>query len=97
MIETFIEMGLRILNPIQPSAKDMNPEKLSEEFSKRIVFHGGIDVQQFLPKASPEEVKEKVEYTCETLGKNGGYIMSGSHHIQADTSLENVLAMYGVE
>ena len=96
MIETFIEMGLRILNPIQPSAKDMNPEKLSEEFADRIVFHGGIDVQQFLPKASPEEVKEKVEYTCEILGKNGGYIMSGSHHIQADTSLENVLAMYGV-
>ena len=46
--------------------------------------------------ATPVEVKEKVEYTCETLGKNGGYIMSGSHHIQADTSLENVLAMYGV-
>ena len=96
MIETFIDMGLAILNPIQPSAKDMNPEKLRDDFGERIVFHGGIDVQQFLPVASPEEVTEKVEYTCQTLGDNGGYIMSGSHHIQADTSLENVLAMYGV-
>ncbi len=96
MIETFIDMGLGILNPIQPSAKDMNPEKLIKEFDNRIVFHGGIDVQQFLPKATPEQVKDKVEYTCNTLGASGGYIMAGSHHIQADTSLENVLAMYGV-
>jgi uroporphyrinogen decarboxylase len=96
LIETFIEMGLGILNPIQPSAKDMNPEKLIKEFGNRIVFHGGIDVQQFLPNATPEQVKNKVEYTCDTLGVNGGFIMSGSHHIQADTSLQNVLAMYGV-
>jgi len=96
LIETFIEMGLGILNPIQPSAKDMNPEKLIKEFCNRIVFHGGIDVQQFLPNATPEQVKNKVEYTYNTLGADGGFIMSGSHHIQADTSLENVLAMYGV-
>ena len=96
LIENFIDMGLRILNPIQPSAKDMNPEKLIEKFGGRIVFHGGIDIQKFLPFATPEEVKEKVDYTCNILGSFGGYIMSGSHHIQGDTSLENVLAMYGV-
>jgi uroporphyrinogen decarboxylase len=96
LIENLIEMGLRILNPIQPSARDMNPEKLIKEFGNRIVFHGGIDVQQFLPNATPEQVKNKVKYTCKTLGENGGYILAGSHHIQADTSLENVLAMYGV-
>ncbi|MBC8181509.1 hypothetical protein H8E88_10340 [candidate division KSB1 bacterium] len=97
LIEIFVEMGLRILNPIQPSAKDMSPEKLIKKFGNRIVFHGGIDVQKFLPNATPEQVKNKVEYTCNTLGANGGYIMAGSHHIQADTSLENVLGMYGVE
>jgi uroporphyrinogen decarboxylase len=96
LIEKLIEMGLRILNPIQPLASDMNPEKLSTEFGNRIVFHGGIDVQQFLAHASPEQVEEKVRFICDTLGAGGGYIMSGSHHIQADTSLENVLAMYGV-
>jgi uroporphyrinogen decarboxylase len=96
LIDTLIEMGLRILNPIQPLARDMNPEKLIKEFGNRIVFHGGIDVQQFLPNATPEQVKNKVDYTCNTLGASGGYIMAGSHHIQADTSLENVLAMHGV-
>jgi len=96
LIETFIGMGLKILNPIQPAAMNMNPEKLNAEFGGRIVFHGGIDVQLFLPSANPEQVKEKVDYTCETLGKQGGYILSGSHHLQADIPLENVLAMYDV-
>jgi uroporphyrinogen decarboxylase len=96
LIETFIEMGLKILNPIQPSAANMNPEKLAEEFGGRIAFHGGIDVQHFLPQADPGQVKERVAYTSELLGRNGGYIMAGSHHFQADIPLENVLAMYGV-
>jgi uroporphyrinogen decarboxylase len=95
LINRLIEMGLSILNPIQPSAKNMNPEKLAQEFGGWIAFHGGIDTQQFLPKATPEEVREKVRYTCEVLGKNGGYIMAGSHHIQADVPVENVLAIYG--
>jgi uroporphyrinogen decarboxylase len=94
LINHLIKMGLNILNPIQPSAKNMNPEKLAEEFGGRLVFHGGIDVQQFLPKATPEQVKEKVHYICELLGRNGGYILAGSHHLQADVPLENVLAMY---
>jgi uroporphyrinogen decarboxylase len=96
MINTFIEMGLKILNPIQPSARNMSPEILAKEFGGRIAFHGGIDVQKFLPFASSEQVKEKVAYTAEILGKNGGYILAGSHHLQADIPLENVLAMYNI-
>ena len=95
LINRLIEMGLGILNPIQPSAKNMSPEKLAQEFGGRIAFHGGIDTQQFLPKATPEQVREKVRYTCGVLGKSGGYILAGSHHIQADVPLDNVLAMYG--
>ena len=96
LIETFIEMGLAILNPIQPLAKDMNPEKLAQDFGGRIAFHGGVDIQKLLPKAKPEQVKEKIKYISEVLGKNGSYIMSGSHHLQADTPVENILAMYGI-
>ncbi len=96
LIERFIDMGLSILNPVQPSARDMNPEKLANDFGGSITFHGGIDVQRFLPFATPEQVRDKVRHTCELLGRHGGYIMSGSHHLQADTPLENILAMYGV-
>jgi len=94
LIPRFIDMGLAILNPVQPTARDMDPERLAREFGGRLAFHGGIDVQGFLPAATPAEVKAKVRETCDILGENGGYILSGSHHIQADTPVENVLAMY---
>jgi uroporphyrinogen decarboxylase len=96
LISRFIDMGISILNPIQPMARDMAPEKLAREFGGRIAYHGGIDIQGFLPRATPAEVKAKVEETCEILGSNGGYILAGSHHIQADTPVENILAMYSV-
>jgi uroporphyrinogen decarboxylase len=96
LIPRFIEMGLAVLNPIQPRARHMAPEKLAREFGGRLAFHGGVDIQEFLPRATPEQVREHVAATCDLLGARGGYIMSGSHHIQADTPLENILAMYDV-
>jgi len=94
LIPRLIDMGLSVLNPVQPSAKGMHPEKLAEEFAGRIAFHGGIDVQHFLPTATRAQVRQVVESTARLLGSQGGYICAGSHHIQADTPLENVLEMF---
>jgi uroporphyrinogen decarboxylase len=96
LIPRLIDMGLAILNPVQTSAKNMRPEKLAAEFGRHLAFHGGIDVQEFLPRARPQAVRENVARTSGILGVNGGYICAGSHHIQADTPLENILAMYAV-
>jgi uroporphyrinogen decarboxylase len=97
MIPRWIDMGLNVLNPIQPLARSMDPERLAADFGGRIAFHGGIDIQELLPKGRPDEVRERVARVSEILGAHGGYIMAGSHHIQADAPLENVLAMYGTD
>ena len=60
-------------------------------------FHGGLDVQSFLPFATPEQIREKVEENIRILGNGGGYIVAPSHAVQPDTSLENVLAIYGIK
>jgi len=96
LVPRWIEMGLKVLNPVQPRAKDMAPEKLAREFGGRIAFHGGIDIQDLLRRATPGQVRQQVARTCELLGSHGGYILSGSHHLQADTPLENILAMYNI-
>jgi len=83
-----------ILNPIQTSARGMDPAALKREFGEQLVFHGGIDVQQILPFATPERVREEVKRIVATLGQEGGYILAPSHNIQADVPPENVLAMY---
>ena len=94
MMSELIDMGIDILDPIQPTAKDMAPESLKAEFGDRLSFHGGVDIVGTLPLGSPDDVRNEVRQRVNTMSANGGYILSSSHHIQSDTPLENVLAMY---
>ncbi len=93
-IETLAGLPIDILNPLQPLAKGMDGEKIKEKYGDRLAFHGGICIQQLLPYGTPEEVAEGVRETIKTLGRGGGYIMASAHHLQNDTSVENILAMY---
>lgn len=94
IIPELIDMGIDVLNPIQPTAKNLDPKSLKQEFGGRLSFHGGIDIVETLPKGSPEEVQKEVVERIQILSQNGGYVMCSSHHIQSDTPVENVLAMY---
>jgi uroporphyrinogen decarboxylase len=94
IIPDLIEIGVDVLNPIQPLAEGMNAQELSEAFGKNLTFYGGIDEQETLPKGTPETVKAEVLDRLSTLGKYGGYIVAPSHAFQPDTPVENVLAVY---
>jgi uroporphyrinogen decarboxylase len=75
---------------------DMEPTLLKQRFGDRLVFWGGMDVQQFLPKAKPREVAVQVDELLSTLGEDGGYIMAPAHEIQDDVPPENILAWIDV-
>jgi uroporphyrinogen decarboxylase len=94
IIPDFIDLGLDILNPIQPLAKGMDPVFLKREFGKDLVFFGGIDVQDLLPNGTPEMIHDEVRRRMEILGKDGGYIVAPAHNIQPDTPVENVSALF---
>ena len=94
LIPDFIDLGLDIINPIQPLAADMDPQQLKNEFGKDIIFFGGICVQDLLPHGTPESIKAEVGRRTEILGKNGGYIIAPAHNIQNDTPLENIMAFF---
>ena len=81
IIPDFIELGLDILNPIQPLAAGMDPVFLKENFGKDLVFFGGIDVQDLLPNGTPEIIHDEVRRRIEILGKDGGYIVAPAHNI----------------
>jgi uroporphyrinogen decarboxylase len=97
LIPDLIDMGVDLLNPIQAEARDMDPQRLKAEFGDRLSFHGGIDIIKTLPRGSVEDVKAEVRERGRVLGENGGYILASSHHIQSDTPLENVMAMYQLD
>ena len=94
VIEDFIEMGLDILDPIQPKAAGMDAVSLKKRFGDRLTFHGGIDEQHLLPHGTAEEVREEVTRLMAALGSDGAYIVCPAHAIQPDTSPENVMAIY---
>ena len=96
LISELIEMGIDLLNPIQTDAKGMEPVRLKNEFGGRLSFHGGIDIIKTLPRGTAADVTAEVQDRVRVLGKNGGYILASSHHIQPDTPVENILAMYQV-
>ncbi|HEX7588764.1 MAG TPA: uroporphyrinogen decarboxylase family protein [Anaerolineae bacterium] len=91
IIPELIEIGLDVLNPIQPAAVD--PAKLKKDFGNRLCFWGSVDLQYTLPYGTVAEVKAEIISRLETLGANGGLIIGPTHNIQLDTPLENFWAM----
>ena len=94
LIGDFIDMGVDVLSPIQPEVAGFDPRTLKERYGSRLSFHGGVSVTEVLPRGDPAVVRQTVHDLVQTLGRGGGYIMASSHHIQADTPIANVLAMY---
>jgi uroporphyrinogen decarboxylase len=92
IINDLIEIGIDILSPVQTLALDMNVLNIMEEFGERICLHGGLDIQELLPKGSPEQVKDQVKRLVER-GKNGGYILAGTHTLQSDIPTANIAAI----
>ena len=99
IIPDMIQCGLDVLNPIQPDVYDMDRRELKRSFGDRLCFHGSISIQRTLPFGTPDDVRSEVRERFETLGRSstgtgGGFIYCTAHNIQADTPIENVLALF---
>jgi hypothetical protein len=95
LIPDIIEAGFDILNPVQISAVNMDPQELKNRFGDQITFWGGgIDTQRVLPFGTPDEVRRQVQRNIEIFGKGGGYVFNPIHNVQSKVPVENLLAMY---
>lgn len=95
MIPRLIDLPIDVLNPLQPLAAGMSDLKgIKQKYGDQLTFHGAIDIQHLLPNGTPDEVYAEVQRVSSILGENGGYILCSAHFIQADTPIENVLALY---
>lgn len=94
MLNDLIEIGVDAINPVQVSAKNMDPKDLKQAYGDNITFWGGIDSQNILPKGTTDEVRAAVRDTIDELAPGGGYILAGVHNLQPDVPPENIVAMY---
>ncbi len=91
IIPELIEIGLDVLNPIQPAC--MDPAEIKRTYGDRLCFWGSLDEQHTLPFGSPDDVRREVLARLKQIGHNGGLIIGPTHHVQLDTPLENFWAM----
>jgi hypothetical protein len=95
LLPDFIESGFDILNPVQCSAAGMEPQRLKSEFGRDLVFWGGgVDTQQTMAFASADEVYREVRDRIRIFNLGGGFVFNAIHNIQANTPVENMLAMF---
>lgn len=96
IIGDLAEIGIDVLNPLQPMAADMDNLAIKREFGSALAFMAGIDTQGFLPNATPAQVRDETGRIVETMGEGGGFIFAGSHTIQPDVPWANIEAMLDV-
>ena len=95
LIPDLLDNGIDILNPLQISADNMDPQQLKKKFGDNLTFWGGaIDTQHVLPTASPKQVREHVRKNIEILKPNGGYVFNNVHNIQLGVPPENIVALF---
>ena len=94
-IPDLLDNGIDILNPVQTSAKGMDPVELKANYGDKLTFWGGaIDTQHVLPFATPSEVREHVRGNLEIFKPDGGYVFNNVHNIQAGVPAENIVALF---
>ncbi|NOZ71823.1 MAG: hypothetical protein GXP38_07900, partial [Chloroflexi bacterium] len=91
VIPELIEIGVDVLNPIQPAS--MDPAEIAKAFGEQLCFWGTIDEQHTLPFGTPADVRNEVLERLRSIGRGGGLILAPTHHVQLDTPLENFWAM----
>ena len=94
-MQSFIDSGFDIINPVQCSAKGMDAAVLKQKYGDRLCFWGGgVDTQKILPFGTPDEVRKQVLERCEIFSNDGGFVFNAIHIVQANTPIENLVAMF---
>ena len=90
-----IEAGYDVINPIQITAKGMDPHELKRVFGKDVTFWGGgMDTRQMLNHGTPAQVKDQVRYLMDIFAPGGGYVFNTIHNIMPDVPPDNIEAMF---
>lgn len=85
IMPTFIEMGLDILDAMQPEPAGMDPETIRKRCKGQLAFCGLISTQQTLPYGSVEDCRREARHRLDVIAPGGGYIFSPAHCIQPET------------
>ena len=88
-----VEIGLDVLESVQPEAAGMNPYALKASWGDRITFWGGLGSQSTIPFGTPAGIRAEVRRLRREMAKGGGYILAPAKPIRPETPTENAVAV----
>lgn len=92
LVPDLIELGIDILNPIQPEC--MDPARMKKEYGEKLSFWGTVSVQRTMPLGTPEQVRREVRQRIREVGYNGGLILAPAHVLGPEVPWENMVAFF---
>ncbi|MCU0521151.1 MAG: hypothetical protein MUF84_10725 [Anaerolineae bacterium] len=93
LLPDFVDMGIQALNPVQVTARGMDPVALKAAWGRHLVFWGGIDTMRVMPQGTPDDVRAAVQARIREMNARGGYVVAAVHNIQPDVPPQNIVAM----
>ena len=90
IIPDLIEVGIDILNPLQPECLD--PYEVKRLYGDKLSFWGALGTQTTLPFGSVNDVKTECKKLIDNIGKGGGFVLAPTHVIEPEVPWENVMA-----
>lgn len=90
IIPELIEIGVDILNPLQPECMDQ--AWIKKTYGDRLAFWGGLSAQTNLSFGTPQQVRDEVKLRIDTLGRDGGYLIGPNHVVEPEVPWENLMA-----
>jgi len=93
IIPDLIEIGLDVLESVQPEAAGMNPYALKRQWGDKITFWGSLGSQSLIPFGTPAQLTQEIQRLVSEMGEGGGYIMSPAKPLQPETPTENAVAI----
>jgi len=92
VIDDLVEVGIDLLNPIQPES--MDPAAIKKRYGRLLALWGTVSTQRTFPFGSPEEVRSEVGERIRTCAPGGGFLLAPTHNLQLDVPFENIRAFY---
>ena len=93
IMDDIVEIGLDVLESVQPEAANMNPYELKKRWGDKIAFWGGLGTQYTIPFATPEEIRGEIRKLKAEMSKGGGYILAPAKHLRPEVPTENAVAV----
>ena len=90
IIPELIDIGVNILNPIQPEC--MDPFEVKKRYGDKLVLWGALGTQRVMPFGTSDEVRKACMQLIEKMGRTGRFVLSPSHVLEPEVLWDNIQA-----